>query len=137
MLRRILVYLGPCLGLSLFISYLCDLFFIFNLIFIAINSIASSKQTRLVFAHFLECLPLFLDDNVYEESELFSNSENSVSGCCLAFAKFFANFSLALLIKCCLYKKCAFVLKLCCHINIYKITFFIQIIYNIKLAMPA
>ena len=29
---------------------------------------------------------LFSDDNVDEECESFSNSENSASGCCLAFA---------------------------------------------------
>ena len=34
-----------------------------------------------------------------EESEKFSNSKSSTSGCCLAFACFFANFSLVLLIK--------------------------------------
>ena len=32
-----LVCLCPCLGLRLFMSYLCDLFFIFSLIFIAIK----------------------------------------------------------------------------------------------------
>ena len=40
----------------------------------------------LIFAHFLEYFPLFLDNNVDEESELFSNSKSSVSECCLAFA---------------------------------------------------
>ena len=34
-----------------------------------------------------------------EESEKFSNKQSSASGWCLAFAKYFANFSLALLIK--------------------------------------
>ena len=69
-LRHILylVYLGPCLDLGLFMSYLLDLFFIFNLIFITINHI-TLKQTRLFFVHFLEYLLIFLDDNVDEESE--------------------------------------------------------------------
>ena len=65
--------------------YLCDLFFSFSLISIVINHITSLKQTHLFFVHFVEYL-LFLDDDVNEESELFSNSEISVSGCCLASA---------------------------------------------------
>ena len=65
-LRHILylVYLGARLGLDLrlFMLHFCDLFFIFSFIFIAINHIASLKQTQLLFVHFLEYL-LFLDDN--------------------------------------------------------------------------
>ena len=50
------------------IVYLCDLFFlIFCLIFIVINYITSLKQTHLLFTRFLECLLLFLVDNVDEE----------------------------------------------------------------------
>ena len=69
-LRHILylVYLCPCLGLVLFISYLCGLFFIFSLSFIIINQTISLKQTHLFFAHFLEYLILVLDDNMNEES---------------------------------------------------------------------
>ena len=63
-------------------SYLCDLLFIFSLIFIAINHITSSRQTHLFFAHFLEYLLLFLDDNMSEESEKFSDKGSSASGCC-------------------------------------------------------
>ena len=62
-----LVYLCPCL--HQFMSYICDLFFIFSLIFSVINHIMSSKQTHLFFVHFLEYLLLFLVDNVDEESE--------------------------------------------------------------------
>ena len=62
-----LVYLT--LDLGLFMSYLCDLFFISSLIFITINHILSLKETQLIFVHFLEYLLLFLDDNVDEESE--------------------------------------------------------------------
>ena len=53
-LRHILylVYLCPCLGLGLFMSYLCDLFFVFSLIFMVINHIPLFKQTYLLFAHF-------------------------------------------------------------------------------------
>ena len=50
-------------------SYLNDLFFIFNLLFIVINDIASFKQAYLVFCTFLEYLLLFLNDNVGVESE--------------------------------------------------------------------
>ena len=32
-----LVYLYPCLGLGPFMSYICDLFLIFSLVFIVIN----------------------------------------------------------------------------------------------------
>ena len=49
-----LVYLCPCLGLSLLMSYLYALFFIFSLISIVINHITSLKQTHLFFVHFLE-----------------------------------------------------------------------------------
>ena len=40
-----LVYLWPCLGQGLFMSYLCDILFIFSLIFIVINYSTSFKQT--------------------------------------------------------------------------------------------
>ena len=62
-----LVYLT--LDLGLFMSYLCDLFFISSLIFIPINYILLLKETQLIFVHFLEYLLLFLDDTVDEESE--------------------------------------------------------------------
>ena len=39
--------------------YICDIVFIFSLI----------KTDALVFVYFLECLPLFLDDSLDEESE--------------------------------------------------------------------
>ena len=68
-------------------SYLCDLFFfILSLIFIVINQILLLKQTHLAFVQFLKYLLLFLDGNVDEESEQFSNGKSSASGCCLAFA---------------------------------------------------
>ena len=95
----------PCLCLGLFISYICDLLLIFSLVFTVINHIMSLKQTHWVFLQVLEYLLLFLDDNVDEENESFSNSECSASEFCLAFASFFANFSLALLIKVLLRKK--------------------------------
>ena len=53
-----LVYWCPYLGLGLFKSLLCDLFFIFSLTFIVINQITS------FIVDFSEYFPLFLDDNV-------------------------------------------------------------------------
>ena len=47
-----LVYLCSCLCLGLFMSYLCDLFFVFSLIFIVINHTSSLKETYLFLAHF-------------------------------------------------------------------------------------
>ena len=64
-----IAYFGPCLGLGLFMSYIGDLFFIFSLIFITINSITPLKQAHLFYAHFLDYLLLFLYDNVDEESK--------------------------------------------------------------------
>ena len=108
-LRHIhLVYLCPCLGLGLFTPYLCDVVFIFSLIFIVINQIISFKQTYLFFVQFLQYLLLDLDDNLNEKKQQFSNNKRSVSGCCLGFTWFFANFSLALIVKVLLIKKRVF-----------------------------
>ena len=63
------VYLCPCLGLGLFMLYLCYLFFIFSLIFIFINHVTPLKQTRLFFVHFLQYLWLCLDDSMDEDSK--------------------------------------------------------------------
>ena len=57
-----LVYLCPCLGLCLFMSYIRNLFFILSLVFVVINHIMSLKQTHLFFVHFLE-YPLFILNN--------------------------------------------------------------------------
>ena len=58
-----LVFLCSCLDLSLFMTYLCDLVFIFSIIFTIINHKISLKQI-----HFLWYLLLLLDDNMVEES---------------------------------------------------------------------
>ena len=50
-------------------SCLCDPYFIFSLIFIAINHIAWLKRIHLLFAHFLEYLKLVFDENMDVESE--------------------------------------------------------------------
>ena len=78
-----------------------------------ISHITSFKQTYLFYVHFLEYLLLFLEDNLDEEREQFLNSKSSASGCCLDFALFFANFSLALLIKVLIIKKACISSKIC------------------------
>ena len=60
---------------------------------------------HLLFLHFLEYPLLFLDANMDEENEQLSSSKSSAWECRLAFAQFFANFSLTLLIKVLLIKK--------------------------------
>ena len=52
-------------------SYLCDLLFVLSVIFSVIYHIMALKQSHLVFVHFLECLVLFLIDNVDEKSKQF------------------------------------------------------------------
>ena len=63
-----LLYLCPCIDSGQFISYLCDLFFIFIFICIMINRLISWTQTH-CFAYYLKYALLFLDDNVDEECE--------------------------------------------------------------------
>ena len=83
-----------------------NLFFIFIFIFIMVNCMISWIQTHLLFGFFLRIFLLFLDDNVNEECEQFSNSKSLAWWCCLAFCLiFFANFSMAFLIKVCVIKK--------------------------------
>ena len=65
-------------------SYLCDLFFIFRLIFIAINHTNLNRLTCF-FVHFLEALLLFLNDSVDEESQNFQMAKVQIL-CCLDFA---------------------------------------------------
>ena len=81
------------------------IYFCFVLIFIMINCIISWIQTCLFFCIFLRICPVLLDDNVNEECEYFSSVKNSTWGCCLAFAWFFTNFSLALRTKVLIIKK--------------------------------
>ena len=101
-----LVYLCRYLGLDLFMSNLCNLFFIFTLIFVVINHITSSKQTYLFFfVIFLEYLLLFLDNNVDEKSRYFSNSKSYPQGVAYLSLDFFTNFSQTLLIKMLFIKK--------------------------------
>ena len=52
-----LLHLCPCLGLGLFMSYLCDLFFIFSLISIVINHITSSKQNKYLHLYIFRISP--------------------------------------------------------------------------------
>ena len=74
------VYLRSCLGLGLFMSHLCDLFFIFSLIFIVINHITSLKQTHLFFENFLEYLLLVLDNKVDKKGNNFQIAKGQPQG---------------------------------------------------------
>ena len=65
-------------------SHLCDLIFFFFSIFIMINCSYNLMNTDA----FLEYVLLFLDDDVDEKYEYFSNSKSSSSECYLAFAYF-------------------------------------------------
>ena len=69
--------LCPCLELSLFMSYLCDLFFIFIFIFITINRIISWIQKL---AYFWEYVLLFLDDDVMKNVNNFQISKVQPQG---------------------------------------------------------
>ena len=82
-------------------SYLCDLFLIFSLIFIVINQITSFKKMNLFFVHYLEYPLLFVFDNVDEESEC----RSLASGCCLVFFYFFYQFQTGVAYKSVAYKK--------------------------------
>ena len=57
-------YLRPFLGLRLLLLYLCNLFFIFSVIFIAINHITSVKQPHLLFVYFSQKIPEFLCNKI-------------------------------------------------------------------------
>ena len=61
-----LLYLRLCLELGLFMSDLCDLFFILIFIFIMINRMNTDTCS---FAYSLGYVLLFMDDNVNEECE--------------------------------------------------------------------
>ena len=104
-MRRYFLYyiFFPCLDLGRCISYLCDLFFIFTFIFIIISRIISWIQTYLFF-----CLYFRISYHFWIITWV-KNANNlqitKASRCCLAFAWFFANFSLAWLTKVLLIKK--------------------------------
>ena len=68
------------LGLGLFMSYLCELYF-----FLILILIINHENRHLFYCTFFRTWPI-LDDNVHAESKYFSNSKSSVSGCCLALA---------------------------------------------------
>ena len=53
-----LIYLCPCLCLGLSMSCLCDLFYIFSLIFIVINHTGSLKEMYLFFCTFSRMSPI-------------------------------------------------------------------------------
>ena len=95
-----------CLDLGLFMPCPCDLFFIFIIIFTVISLMNTDTLP-----YFLECVLLLLDDNVDEECSTFFK-KSSTSGCCLAFVRFFANLTMALLIRMLLIKQLCITEKL-------------------------
>ena len=86
-------------------------------IFVIFESISISRSIYVIYSHesrktfffclFLEYFSLFLVDNVNKKWKSFLNSKHSAARWCVAFAWFFANFSLALLIKILLIKSCS------------------------------
>ena len=100
---------------------LCDLYFIFSLIFIVIIHITSSKQTHLFFFTFSRNIAIIifnkilLDDSVDEEREYFSISKSSALGCFLAFAWFCVNCSLVFAYKSVAHEKADTLLNNCCR----------------------
>ena len=118
---------------GLFVSYLCDLFFIFTFIFIIVNLITSWIQTHLFFWLFFKnrYVLLILDDTLDEKCEQISNSIRSASRCCLAFASFLANFSLALLMKSLLIKKACRTKATECSWKLAQLTMTSNVCYDI------
>ena len=92
-----LLCLFPCLDIRLFMSYLCDLFFIFIFIFIK-WLIIWSHEYRLLFCLFFRVRPIIFGWKCRWRMWI-------------AFAWFFANFRLALLVKVLLIKKACIFIK--------------------------
>ena len=106
-----IIILKHILYLSIFLCMsrpksLCRIFFIYFLFSASFSLplIFNVIQTdALVFCTFFRIL--FLDNNLNEECEQFSNNKSSASVCCLAFVQFFTNVSLALFMKVLLIRK--------------------------------
>ena len=90
-----LLYLCPCLGLGLFMSYLGDPFFIFIFIFNLINRIISWIQSHLFFYLFFRICPIIFRWRMWTISKQRKFSVKVLLSICLIFA----NFSMALLRK--------------------------------------
>ena len=84
---------------------LCNLFLIFIFIFIRINPKILWIQSHIFFCLFFKICHTTFGWQRWWRMWIFWNSKSSASGCCLAFALFFANFRLALLIHVLLTKK--------------------------------
>ena len=67
-----------------FMSYLCDLLFIFNFICIMINRI--NTETLVLSLNFQNMFYYFYVITWMKNVNKFPNSKSSPSGCCLAFA---------------------------------------------------
>ena len=91
-LRHIYLKLCPCLGLGLFVLYLCDVPFIFILIFIVISHITSFKQTNLLFCSFFRISPvIFGRQHRWRNRNIFKQQKFSLKvllSFCLIFSEF-------------------------------------------------
>ena len=94
-----LVYLCPCLDLALFMSYLCDLIFIFSLIFIVINHITSFKQPYWFSYNF--CMITWIRKTIFKYKFSFS--------VLLRFCLIFYQFSSGVAYKSVAYKKSVYI----------------------------
>ena len=94
-----LVYLCPCQRLSLFMSYLLDLYFIFSLIFFAINDIFSFIYAHM-FLHIFQNISYYLWMIMWmKKPHNFLIPKVQPQHVVQLLLNFFANFSLVLLTK--------------------------------------
>ena len=91
--------------LGLFMSFLCDLFFVFSLIFIVINHITSFKQTSLFFVYFLKYLQLFWIITWMKNANNFQIVKVQPQGVAQLLLDFLSISVWRCLQKCCLLKK--------------------------------
>ena len=101
-----LIYLCLCLCLGPFMLYLCDIFFIFNLIFIVIDHITSFKQT-----HFLS-LYIFQNFSYYfmiitrmKKANNFQITKVQPQGVAQLLLVFFCQFQPGVAYKCVAFKR--------------------------------
>ena len=92
----------PCLGLDPFLLHICDLFFIFSLIFIVSDNLIKT-HALCFFVCVLEFFLLFLDESLVQKNKYFSKSKSSVSRCC--FSLIFCQFQPGIAYKRVAYKK--------------------------------
>ena len=113
-----LLYLCPCLDLGLFMSYLCDLFFIFIFIFIMINRM--NTDTLVLLLIFQNMSYYFWMITWMKNLNNFQVAKVQPQVAAQQLLNFFASFSLALLIKVLLIKKACNPIRAASTTNCYK-----------------